>query len=885
MGFGRDLRNSNEALLKLQDWEIKLLETVKKFMSLRVKSDKEYASLLQNIIQQVDKHENSTQSWLQMVQQTEQLSKIMKSHAEDLNSGPLHRLTIMIKDKQQVKKSYQSFHQQIELEMCKVTKNDLEKLKGAYRQLTKDANCAKEKYKEAIVKGKEPEKARDRYDKAMMKLHNLHNQYVLAVKGAQLHQEHYYDSTLPLLLDSLQKMQEEMIKALKGILEEYCQITSLLTDEIVKVHKEIHTSVEQIDPATEYEHFIEVHSKSPEVKELNVEFDVSLLEDTENLQANEILWNSLTADSLQNMLKTATEELALTQQTLLNKEELMQDLEKKIEESAKSCEKKSDIVLLLNQKQALEELKQTIQLLKCTEAKLAAQKDLLDQKMQENDGKEPPPVVNYEEDARSVTSMDKGKDKVSKFDTLRHSIAGIIRSPKSVLGSSSFFDVIPTSEKPLGEQDWYHGAIPRIEAQELLKQQGDFLVRESHGKPGEYVLSVFSDGQRRHFIIQYAENQYRFEGTGFATIPQLIEHHYTTKQVITKKSGVVLLNPVVKDKKWVLNHEDVTLAELLGKLTMASKHCNLVSTQFLLTSCQNSTHARDLAARNCLVGENNLLKISDFGMSRQEDDGIYSSSGLKQIPIKWTAPEALNYGRYSSESDVWSYGILLWETFSLGMCPYPGMTNQQAREQVEKGRKIETPPTVTSLPGSDHLDLPLPSRIHVKMKKMANFAKGQLSILQDKIDHLERLLAENNEIISNIRDSVINLSESVKDGKGNPELLNLSKGSFPELLASPPVVIPVEAEDCQFASKPYLKPPDGVQMLDVYSLLPFDNPDGGVWKQGFDISYDEHEWDNEPLQVFVVPHSHNDPVDLHPLVVVLKTSAQLLQRRSIGLGQ
>ncbi len=135
-----------------------------------------------------------------------------------------------------------------------------------------------------------------------------------------------------------------------------------------------------------------------------------------------------------------------------------------------------------------------------------------------------------------IIFQDKSKDKVSKFDTLRHSIAGIIRSPKSVLGSSSvsfitkspssphfclschvlcldllvfvilqFFDVIPTSEKPLGEQEWYHGAIPRTEAQELLKQQGDFLVRESHGKPGEYVLSVFSDGQRRHFIIQFAE--------------------------------------------------------------------------------------------------------------------------------------------------------------------------------------------------------------------------------------------------------------------------------------------------------------------------------------------------------------------------------------------
>ncbi|EFB14865.1 hypothetical protein PANDA_008664 [Ailuropoda melanoleuca] len=100
---------------------------------------------------------------------------------------------------------------------------------------------------------------------------------------------------------------------------------------------------------------------------------------------------------------------------------------------------------------------------------------------------------------------------------------------------------------------------------------------------------------------------------------------------------------------------------------------------------------QDLAARNCLVGENNVLKISDFGMSRQEDGGVYSSSDLKQIPIKWTAPEALNYGRYSSESDVWSFGILLWETFSLGVCPYPGMTNQQAREQVERGYRMSAP--------------------------------------------------------------------------------------------------------------------------------------------------------------------------------------------------
>ncbi|XP_044803187.1 tyrosine-protein kinase Fer isoform X2 [Bubalus bubalis] len=570
MGFGSDLKNSHEAVLKLQDWELRLLETVKKFMALRIKSDKEYASTLQNLCNQVDKEStiqmnyvsNVSKSWLLMIQQTEQLSRIMKTHAEDLNSGPLHRLTMMIKDKQQVKKSYIGVHQQIEAEMIKVTKTELEKLKTSYRQLIKEMNSAKEKYKEAVAKGKETEKAKERYDKATMKLHMLHNQYVLALKGAQLHQNQYYETTLPLLLDSLQKMQEEMIKALKGIFDEYSQITSLVTEEIVNVHKEIQMSVEQIDPSTEYNNFIDVH-RTTAAKEQEIEFDTSLLEENENLQANEIMWNNLTAESLQVMLRTLAEELMQTQQMLVNKEEAVLELEKRIEEAAKTCEKKSDIVLLLSQKQTLEELKQSVQQLRCTEAKFTAQKVLLEQKVQENDGKEPPPVVNYEEDARSVTSMER-KERLSRFESIRHSIAGIIRSPKSALGSS-FCDTIPVLEKPLAEQDWYHGAIPRIEAQDLLKQQGDFLVRESHGKPGEYVLSVFSDGQRRHFIIQYVDNMYRFEGTGFSNIPQLIDHHYTTKQVITKKSGVILLNPIPKDKKWILNHEDVTLGELLGK--------------------------------------------------------------------------------------------------------------------------------------------------------------------------------------------------------------------------------------------------------------------------------------------------------------------------------
>lgn len=63
------------------------------------------------------------------------------------------------------------------------------------------------------------------------------------------------------------------------------------------------------------------------------------------------------------------------------------------------------------------------------------------------------------------------------------------------------------------------------------------------------------------------------------------------------------------------------------------------------------------------------------------------SDGMKQIPIKWTAPEALNFGKYTSLCDVWSYGILMWEIFSKGDTPYAGMSNARAREHIDSGER------------------------------------------------------------------------------------------------------------------------------------------------------------------------------------------------------
>ncbi|XP_066240510.1 protein-tyrosine kinase 6 isoform X1 [Saccopteryx leptura] len=105
---------------------------------------------------------------------------------------------------------------------------------------------------------------------------------------------------------------------------------------------------------------------------------------------------------------------------------------------------------------------------------------------------------------------------------------------------------------------------------------------------------------------------------------------------------------------------------------------------------QNYIH-RDLAARNILVGENNICKVGDFGLARLIKEDIYLSHD-RNIPYKWTAPEALSRGRYSVKSDVWSFGVLLHEIFSRGQTPYPGMSNHEAFTRVEAGYRMPRPP-------------------------------------------------------------------------------------------------------------------------------------------------------------------------------------------------
>ncbi|XP_026147407.1 tyrosine-protein kinase fynb isoform X2 [Carassius auratus] len=100
---------------------------------------------------------------------------------------------------------------------------------------------------------------------------------------------------------------------------------------------------------------------------------------------------------------------------------------------------------------------------------------------------------------------------------------------------------------------------------------------------------------------------------------------------------------------------------------------------------------RDLRSANILVGDSLACKIADFGLARLIEDNEYTARQGAKFPIKWTAPEAALYGKFTIKSDVWSFGILLTELVTKGRVPYPGMNNREVLEQVERGYRMPSP--------------------------------------------------------------------------------------------------------------------------------------------------------------------------------------------------
>uniref|UniRef100_A0A8C8A4A1 receptor protein-tyrosine kinase n=1 Tax=Oryzias sinensis TaxID=183150 RepID=A0A8C8A4A1_9TELE len=159
--------------------------------------------------------------------------------------------------------------------------------------------------------------------------------------------------------------------------------------------------------------------------------------------------------------------------------------------------------------------------------------------------------------------------------------------------------------------------------------------------------------------------------------------------VVTKSKPVMIITEYMEngslDTFLKKNDGQFTVIQLVGMLRGIASGMRYLSDM-------GYVH-RDLAARNILVNGNLVCKVSDFGLSRVlEDDpeAAYTTRGGK-IPIRWTAPEAIAYRKFTSASDVWSYGIVMWEVMSYGERPYWEMSNQDVIKAVEESYRLPGP--------------------------------------------------------------------------------------------------------------------------------------------------------------------------------------------------
>ncbi|XP_015780980.1 tyrosine-protein kinase Abl isoform X2 [Tetranychus urticae] len=244
---------------------------------------------------------------------------------------------------------------------------------------------------------------------------------------------------------------------------------------------------------------------------------------------------------------------------------------------------------------------------------------------------------------------------------------------------------------------------------------------------------------------------------------------------------------------------------------------------------------RDLAARNCLVGENHLVKVADFGLARLMRDDTYTAHAGAKFPIKWTAPEGLAYNKFSTKSDVWAFGILLWEIFTYGIPPYPGVELANVYHMLESGYRMECP---TGCPAEifetmrqcwqwEADDRPSFQEIRESLESMLQAAR-ESPPTSSQLQHFQPILA-NNCKIQNIAKANQKLSGSIPnlhsliEGPGSQtkwHAMNVNIGSNEAIITTKSTIVQLRRGNTDTNGTLSKKPPSTRPALEGSVLLP-----------------------------------------------------------------